>query len=139
MGNSKQMLVALFLSLVLIGCGSSQPMLQSITVQQQPSVDFPQFTASGTYSNGTHVSPLAVSWVNTGSPVMVVARPPYALNSAPFVPQCIGGQASVVAIAPANPRAPSSGSIPQNVWIALTNGSAQSGGFVAGRAQAACQ
>ncbi len=146
MGKFTLVLTAAAVCVMFFSCGSSNSTsqlssttLQSITISQQPSIDFPQLIATGTYGNGKQVTPLAVSWVNTGLPVMTTAQPPYSLTSSPFLPQCINTTVGIAAIAPANPKAPSSGSVPLKVWQNLVFGTAKNeGGFVGATAQASC-
>jgi hypothetical protein len=90
-----------------------------------------QLTATGTFTSSPKtVSPLPVSWwVKEG----VVLDPPYpyTLSSQPYSVGCQTG-ASVVAIAPANPSAASSGTIPTPVFQDLINAKTPTsdGGFV---------
>jgi hypothetical protein len=93
-----------------LACGSgSNRRLQSITINEVASGQQIQFVATGTFSaTPTMVSPLPVSWSLAPPP------PQYTLTSQPFTFQCknAGPYASpVVAMAPLDPTAPSSGSI----------------------------
>lgn len=105
-----------FLSLILtfalftLSCGgSSGRQLQSISISQTVNGNQIQFVATGTFSAApTTVSPLPVFWT--------IDLPPgqYSLTTQPFVVQCtVSGQVPgpIVAWAPADPNAPSSGSL----------------------------
>jgi hypothetical protein len=97
-----------------LACGSSNRHLQSITIKAVPNGQQIQFVATGTFSaSPTTVSPLPVSWS-----VGLFAPPPhtlqYTLTTQPFTFQCNGAApfgGPVVALAPADPNAPSSGSM----------------------------
>jgi len=103
------MLLLLITSLAL-SCGNSSNnrQLQSISIQAVANGQQIQFVATGTFSaSPSTVSPLAVSWS--------FAPPPgqYALSSQPFTFQCnFSGPypSPLIAWAPADPNAPSSGS-----------------------------
>jgi hypothetical protein len=89
-----------------LACGSSSSnrQLQSITIDVDIMGNQSSFVATGTYSAPpTTVSPLPVSWS--------YAPPPgsYTLTTQPFTPQC-PEPSPIVASAPVNPNAPSSGS-----------------------------
>ena len=93
-----------------MACGSSSNrQLQSISINAVANGEQIQFVATGTFSSSpTTVSPLPVSWS--------FAPPPgeYTLTTQPFTFQCVnaGPYASpIVALAPADPNAPSSGSM----------------------------
>jgi hypothetical protein len=105
---------------VTLSCGSgnsnSGRQLQSITVVQVQNGSQFQFIATGTFSAPpTTVMPLPVDWTNG-----LMAPPPptynYTLSTQPYVYNCDGsGLIQVVAFAPPNPDAPSSGSVSQVV------------------------
>jgi hypothetical protein len=103
------------------GSGSGGRQLQSITIAQTQSGAQVQFVATGTFSAPpTTVSPLPVDWTN-----QLMAPPPptysYTLSTAPYVYNCnSSGPAVVVAFAPPNPDAPSSGSASRVVQGAAT-------------------
>jgi hypothetical protein len=88
-----------------LACGSgSNRQLQSITIHAAVGGQQTVFVATGTFSAPpTTVSPLPVSWS--------FAPPPgsYTLTTQPFTPQC-PIPSPVIAMAPADPNAPSSGS-----------------------------
>jgi len=96
------LLLATFLTL---SCGtSSNRQLESITIHAAVGGQQTVFAATGTFSAPpTTVSPLPVSWS--------FAPPPgsYTLTTQPFTPQC-PIPSPVIATAPADPNAPSSGS-----------------------------
>jgi hypothetical protein len=85
--------------------------LQSITVTPTQNGSQFQFVASGTFSQTpTTVNPLPVAWTNG-----LMAPPPptytYTLSTQPYVFNCASsGEFQVVAYAPPNPDAPTSGS-----------------------------
>lgn len=90
-----------------LACGSSNRQLQSITINSVANGQQIHFVATGTFSAPpTTVSPLPVSWS--------FAPPPseYTLTTQPFLYQCNQPESPgpVVACAPADPSAPSSGS-----------------------------
>jgi hypothetical protein len=124
--------VSLFL-LTALGCGSSNRQLQSIATAGVGMIQF-QFTAVGTFSmSPTTVNSLPVSWY------LVSQSPPpanYTLTSQPFVTQC-QTFAVVVAVAPTNPNAPTSGTIPNQVFqdLVIAHTTTSEGGFVASTPQ----
>lgn len=114
--------------LPLLGCGSSSRQLQSITTDAVGMIQF-QFTAAGNFNaSPTTVHPLPVSWF------LVSQNPPpadYTLTSQPFATAC-QSFAVVIAIAPTNPNAPSSGTIPSQVFqdLVVAHTTTSEGGFV---------
>jgi hypothetical protein len=100
-----------------LGCGSgtdSNRQLQSITINSVVSGQQIQFVATGTFSAPpTTVSPLPVNWS--------YAPPPgqYTLTTQPFSFNCAQPESPgpIVAMAPVNPNAPSSGSAFQTSMI----------------------
>lgn len=135
-------LLLLVFAVVLSSCGGgSLGTLRSIQINQQSAVDFPEYTATGTYSNGMQANGIAVSWVQWNFTTFVVSTPHYLLTASPFLPQCAqaGSAFTLAAIAPADPQAPSNGDVPLNVWMDIVTGKAQSeGGFVGARVQITC-
>jgi len=109
-------LLVLVTSLTL-GCGSgSDPnrQLQSITINSVVAGQQIQFVATGTFSAApTTVSPLPVSWS--------YAPPPgqYTLTTQPFSFNCAQPESPgpIVAMAPVNPNAPSTGSTSSTTMI----------------------
>jgi hypothetical protein len=95
------------------GCGSGRH-LESITLTQTAvnNGEQVQFVATGTFSAPpTTVSPLPVDWTNG-----LMAPPPptysYTLTTQPYIVNCTGAGPEVptiVAFAPPNPTAPTSG------------------------------
>ena|ERR1039458_1609370 len=125
--------VSLFL-LAILGCGGSNRQLQSITANSQGMIQF-QFSAAGTFSaSPTSVNPLRVSWyvIPSGE------DPPfgYTISSQPFATSCHTGTV-VIALAPANPNAPTSGTIPTQVFddLVIAHTTTAEGGFVASSPQ----
>jgi len=117
-----------------LSCGGSNRQLQSITTNHSGITQL-QFTATGTFSTSpASVSSLPVFWW-TGPAIL---HPPYAytLSSQPYNVACQTGD-SVIAIAPTSPNAPTSGTIPGQVFEVLvsTQTGAQEGGFVASAPQ----
>jgi hypothetical protein len=125
--------VASFLSATL-GCGGSgsSRQLQSIAVAGTGMIQL-QFTATGTFnSSPMTVNPLPVSWyVVNPTP----SGTPYALTSEPFQVGC--ENATLVAVAPANPTAAASGTIPSQVFqdLVTAHTTTVEGGFVASSPQ----
>ena len=98
------------LTLITPGCGSgsSNRQLQSITIKAVRNGQQVQFLATGTFSAPpTAVSPLPVFWT------FVPPDPQYTLTTQPLLFSCEPPESPgpIVAMAPANPDAPSSGSI----------------------------
>jgi hypothetical protein len=91
-----------------LSCGSSRQ-LQSITISQTTSGTQTSFVATGTFSAPpTTVTPLPVSWY------VGVVGAQYTLTTQPFsaTNDCLDPAVTLlVAIAPADPNAPSSGSV----------------------------
>jgi hypothetical protein len=125
-------LLLIFASAWLItGCGSGRH-LQSISLTQTTinNGQAVQFVATGTFSAPpTTVSPLPVEWTNG-----LMAPPPptydYTLTTQPYVVNCtaVGPEIpQVVAFAPPNPNAPTSGSS-KIVVTAAANASCFTGG-----------
>lgn len=141
MSKSSLSAVALAFCSILSGCGANTAMLQSITISPASQSSAAQFVATGTFSDGTKVSPLPVSWFIIVVPDIDPA-PGYHLTTSPFSQQCVQGENGsflVTAFAPQNPKAPSSGSMPENVWADMINASVPSeGGFVGGSAHFNC-
>jgi hypothetical protein len=101
------LLLLLPVTSLILGCGSSGRQLQSITIHSVANGQQIQFVAAGTFSaSPTTVSPLAVSWS---------FAPPgqYSLTTQPFLFDCEHPESPgpIVAAAPADPYAPSSGSM----------------------------
>jgi len=112
--------LALLLTLLTLGCGSgsSNRQLQSITIKAVANGQRVQFLATGTFSAPpTAVSPLPVFW--TFAP----PDPQYTLTTEPFLFNCEQPESPgpIVAMAPANPGAPSSGSI-STIKMVTTSG-----------------
>jgi len=105
------------------GSGSSNRQLQSITISSTVSGQQVQFTATGTFSGPpTKVSPLPVSDWGIGP----FAPPPenveYTLTTQPFVFDCTGSgpYLPVTTLAPSDPNAPTSGSLPFAKMVTAT-------------------
>ena len=126
-------LLVCFVLAVTLGCGSGSRQLQSIATNSQGMTQF-QLTATGTFSGSpTTVNPLPVAWFVVGQ-----APPPeaYTLTSQPFETTC-QSLAVVIAIAPTKPAAPSSGTIPSQVFqdLVVAHTTQSEGGFVASSPQ----
>ena len=115
MPKASVLLLVLVLASLILSCGSgSGRHLQSITLTQTTidNGEEVQFVATGTFSAPpTTVTPLPVDWTNG-----LMAPPPptfnYTLTTQPYVVNCtvVGPEAlPVVAFAPPNPSAPTSG------------------------------
>ena len=113
--------------------------LVSIAVIPPPGGPAPQYIATGTYSHGKQLFFAPVSWFFSANTVIDPA-PSYSLTTTPFAVPCqTSGTYLVVAFAPQSPTAPSSGTLPANVWYDLVTGRVQSeGGFVAGTTKLVC-
>jgi hypothetical protein len=130
---------ALSLTLLLsvtLGCGSgntgSNRQLQSIAVIGTGMIQL-QFTATGTFNvSPMMVNPLPVSWyVVNPTP----SGTPYTLTREPFQATC--ENATLIAVAPADPMAAASGTIPSQVFqdLVIAHTTTVEGGFVASTPQ----
>ncbi len=101
-------------ALVTLACGSGSAngrQLQSISIAETVTGQQVQLVATGTFSAPpTTVTPLPVMWFSDLPPGQ------YTLTTQPYVVQC-GYPPTIYAIAPANPNAPSSGSITSATMI----------------------
>jgi len=110
MNRSWAFITLLSAACLTLACGSgNNRQLQSITINAAVSGEQIEFVATGTFSAPpTTVSPLPVSWS--------YAPPPgeYNLTTQPFVFNCAQPESPgpIVACAPTDPNAPSSGSLP---------------------------
>ena len=100
-----------------LACGSSSSnrQLQSIAINSTVSGQQVQFTATGTFSAPpTTVSPLPVGNWGIGPFAPPPANVQYTLTTQPFVFDCSGPgpYLPVSALAPADPTAPTTGSLP---------------------------
>jgi hypothetical protein len=113
------MIVLLAVSCAL-SCGSGGRQLRSIAISRTTIGNHIQFVATGTFSAApTTVTPLSTFWT--------VDLPPqqYALTTQPFVIQCTGPgpvPGPITAWAPADPNAPSSGSLSGTKMITASMG-----------------
>lgn len=113
----------LFLSFLALACGHSgnNRQLQSITITETTSGADTQFVATGTFSAPPiTVTPLPVFWS--------LAPPPaqYTLTTQPFLYHCFDlAPGPIIAWAPANPNAPSSGSISKTKMVTASTGCPQ--------------
>jgi hypothetical protein len=100
----------------VLGCGQSSRELQSITITSPGDSGTESILkASGTFSlSPTNVSPLPVSWYAVG-PGLPQPSAVYSLTSQRFVLGC-GAGIVAVALAPTAPNAPTSGSVPSQVF-----------------------
>jgi hypothetical protein len=110
-------LVLLSAASLTLACGSSSSnrQLQSITINSTVSGQLVQFTATGTFSAPpTTVTPLPVSDWGIGPFAPPPATVQYTLTTQPFVFDCLGSAPGlpVSALAPTDPNAPASGSLP---------------------------
>lgn len=109
MNKSLGFALVLLASFLTLSCGSSSStrQLQSITVQATVNGEVIQFTATGTFSAPpTTVSPLPASWY------FDLPGSQYTLTTQPFSYSCAAppSPGPLIATAPADPNAPSSGS-----------------------------
>ena len=118
-----------------VGCGGgSSRQLQSITANSSGMIQI-ELTATGTFSaSPISEAPLPVAWFVVGGTV----NPPsdYTLTSQPLDVSC-QSFAVVVALAPANPKAPTTGTIPNQVYqdLIVNRTSTSEDGFVASSPQ----
>jgi hypothetical protein len=140
------LLSATFLLLILgtTTCGSGgRRQLESIAINSGGNINM-QYTATGMFNREpTPVSPLPVSWyvVNSAfSPAVVQPIYGYVLTTQPYTLSPCLLTDTVVALAPADPNAPSSGEIPLQVYqdLVVTHTVTKEGGFVAASAAANC-
>jgi hypothetical protein len=106
--SSALLILLLFVTSFTLSCGGSNRQLQSITIAQSANGEQIQFVATGTFSAAPiTVTPLPVSWSYAPPP------PQYNLTTQPYVFSCASPQSPgpIVAMAPANPNAPTSGSM----------------------------
>jgi hypothetical protein len=125
--NRLPLLIFPLVASVTIACGTnSSRQLQSISIQKTAQGSQIQFVATGTFSAApATVTPLPVAWS-----IGLLAPPPqqytYTLTTQPFVFDCasIGSNPPipVSAVAPSNPNAPSSGSLPMTKMISASLG-----------------
>jgi hypothetical protein len=132
--------------LAIAGCGSGSTnnrVLQSLSVSPASVTaqgGQAQFMATGQFNTSPMmVNPASVNWVQ----VPAGLDPPfgYDLTTQPFTAQCFTGGTTftIVAIAPVDANAPSSGVVPTPVFLDLVSGKAtEEGGFVASTAQMIC-
>jgi hypothetical protein len=115
-----------------LGCGQSSRELQSIMITSPGGSGTESILkASGTFSRSpTNMSPLPVSWYAIG-PGLTPPDPVYSLTSQSFVLGC-GTGIVAVALAPTAPNAPTSGSVPSQVFqdLVLNHALSTEGGYV---------
>jgi len=131
----------LFFSFLLNACGGgSIGTLQSIKINQQMAVAFPEFTATGIYSSGKQVTPLSAGWFAFPLNSFLVGNPHYTLTKSAFLPQCTAGAAlTVMAITPTDANASTTGTIPAAVFQDFATGKTNNeGGFLAATTQLTC-
>jgi hypothetical protein len=121
------LIVLLSAASLTLSCGSgnsSGRQLQSITINSTVVGQQVQFTATGTFSAPpTTVSPLPVSDWGIGPFAPPPATVQYTLTTQPFVFDCSGAGPflPVTTLAPTDPDAPSTGSLP---WAKVVTASA---------------
>jgi hypothetical protein len=139
--------LSLICALLLFGCGQDR-MLQSMIVNGGSTTAVPRngqatFTASGQFNMAPMtVNPVAASWAEFGTGIDPIPGTAYSLSTQPFTITCFfPGTLTVVALAPANPKAPATGTVPQQVYQDLVGSRTMSaeGGFIAATAQLTCQ
>jgi hypothetical protein len=133
---------------LLVGCsGGMNRQLESISVSPATGSGAPvSYKATGTFtSSPTTVTPLAVSWFMMG-PAIDPPGPEYMLTKGDFTAwRCrqanpVASTYTIIAVAPADPNAPNSGSMPSQVFsdLVIQHTKSSEGGFVAGTAKLGC-
>jgi hypothetical protein len=120
------LLLLAFVSAPSLTCGSRGRHLQSIAISKMANGTQIEFAATGTFSSSpTTVNPLAVDW-STGA----IAPPPtqytYTLTTQTFVVKCTAfesGPVVVSAVAPSNPNAPSTRTLPMSDLVTSASSS----------------
>jgi hypothetical protein len=139
-------------ALVLSGFIHSKPprRLESITVSPASATGANRiYTATGKFNTAPErVTPLSVSWYLMG-PAIDPPGPGYKLEKGSFRPErCMAAaqgpaalKYTVIALAPANPDAPRSGSMPFKVFedLVIQHTRAEEDGFLAGTASLYCE
>jgi hypothetical protein len=131
--------------LACAGCGGGPPrVLESISVtpaQATAQNGQASYTATGHFNTSPMTVPnLPASWLVVG-PALDPPGPGYILIPTPFTAGCSANSPyTVVAYAPANPNAPSSGPMPSAAFdaLVLAHTTATDDGFVAGTAKLNC-
>jgi hypothetical protein len=140
--------LSLICALLLSGCGGQDRMLRSIVIGGGSTTAVPRngtatFTASGQFNMAPmNVDPVAASWAEFEAGIDQVPGSAYSLSTQPFSITCfLPGTVTIVAFAPANPKAPATGTVPTQVYQDLVGSRTMSaeGGFVAATAQITCQ
>ena len=131
------------LLLALTSCGTGNRQLESIIISPGGNISM-HYTASGTFNKApATVSPLPVSWyvVNSAvSPEVIGQEYGYTLTTEPYSLSPCALTDTVVALAPMNPNAPTTGTVPSKVYqdLVVTHTVSVEGGFVAAAAPANC-
>ena len=148
-GNGTRILAGLMLGLPLAvsACGGNVTrQLQSITIARASGTQV-NFTAAGMFTAAPVTeSPLAVSWYLMGP---AIDPPPanYVLVGTPYHPaRCVQAPGSpsvtytVIALAPVDPNAPLSGSMPYKVFddLVIAHSKTAEGGFIAATTTVTC-
>jgi hypothetical protein len=141
--------LAIPLLLAIASCGgSANRQLVSISISPTTGSGAASYTATGTFTaSPVTVTPLPVSWFIMGPGI----DPPgaaYNLTSGKYAPaRCIQVQGiqpatyTVIGLAPASPNAPSTGSMPNQVFddLVIARTTSAEAGFVAATAQLTCK
>ncbi|HTS34904.1 MAG TPA: hypothetical protein VMH04_04470 [Candidatus Solibacter sp.] len=133
----------LLVVLWVAACGTGTRQLQSITISSGGNINM-QYTATGNFNKDPRtVSPLPVSWYVVSSNVSPSVVEPiynYVLTTEPYSLNPCSLTDTVIALAPTDPNAPSSGAIPGNVYqdLVVTQSVSKEGGFVAAASPANC-
>ena len=131
----------LFFGFFLNACGGGGiGSLQSLKITSQVAVTSFQFTATGLYSSGKQLTPLSVGWFDFTFNSFLVGNPHYTLTKSRFVPLCTSGEVLIVmAIAPVDPNASATGTVPTAVFQDFATGKTNNeGGFIAATTQINC-
>jgi hypothetical protein len=122
--------------------------LESISITPASASGAPvTYAATGTYNaSPMTVKPLPVSWYIMG-PAIDPPGPGYSLSKPDLIEmRCeeanpVAGTYTIIAVAPADPSAPISGSMPTKVFedLVITHTSTSEDGFIAGTAKLRCK
>jgi len=130
--------VSLLVVFGITACGSnSSRQLESIAISPSGNFSILQYTATGTFNKSpTNVTPLPVSWYLVNTAVNPAINGPvygYSLTTQPFAISTCAPTDTVVALAPADPNAPTSGALTGQVYqdLVVAHTVSKEEGFVA--------
>ncbi len=125
------------------GCGSSSSrQLQSVAINNAGNTAQLQLTATGTFNQSpATVTPLPVDWFIMPPGLAPLPAPPedYVLSSQPYATACATGF-TAIALAPTNPKAPSTGPLSAQVFedLVVTRTTSEEGGFIVATQSISC-